>query len=337
MFWRFGFHTASPIDGLLDKEGLTLDDLFEEEELLQECKAHNTKLIDFLCKPEILSQLLLFITTEIQDDNKKFKFPFLASEILSCEVFKICDAVVTNSTLLTKFWTFLDTPHLNPLVATYFTKVNSVFLQKKTADMVAFIRSQPNVVQKLLTHISTSAIADLLLKLITVEELPEGAGIVDWLSKKGLIPLLVSQLDPALDIETHNTAAQTILDIIAVSYQSINPPEQMSAGTDPSINMPLGGNKLVEELKSYDIQSQLVNYMLQKHDTKSSTTLINGINIIIELIRRYCSDIEQAEYLHHQFQVALQQQPNMQGSPPPSPEKLVLLATDLNDLLRVLS
>jgi cellobiose-specific phosphotransferase system component IIC len=34
MFWRFGFHNASAIDGILDKEGVTLDDIMREEELV---------------------------------------------------------------------------------------------------------------------------------------------------------------------------------------------------------------------------------------------------------------------------------------------------------------
>lgn len=35
MFWRFGFHSTSTIDGLLEKEGLQLTELLDEEELLQ--------------------------------------------------------------------------------------------------------------------------------------------------------------------------------------------------------------------------------------------------------------------------------------------------------------
>jgi serine/threonine-protein phosphatase 6 regulatory subunit 3 len=45
MFWRFGLN-RSAIDDLLDKEDLTLEDLLYEDELLQECKAHNNKLIE---------------------------------------------------------------------------------------------------------------------------------------------------------------------------------------------------------------------------------------------------------------------------------------------------
>jgi hypothetical protein len=46
MFWRFGFSNASPIDTILEKESFTLEELLDEEELLPECKAHNSKLID---------------------------------------------------------------------------------------------------------------------------------------------------------------------------------------------------------------------------------------------------------------------------------------------------
>jgi serine/threonine-protein phosphatase 6 regulatory subunit 3 len=46
MFWKYGFHTAPNIDTLLDREDITLEEILDEEEVLQECKAHNTKLID---------------------------------------------------------------------------------------------------------------------------------------------------------------------------------------------------------------------------------------------------------------------------------------------------
>ncbi|KAJ3139313.1 hypothetical protein HDU90_000679 [Geranomyces variabilis] len=344
MFWRFGFHSASAVDGLLDKEGVTLDELLEEDEMLQECKAHNTKLVDFLCKPDMLKQLLGYIMAEDLDESKRFKYPYLACEILSCEIFSICEAIVGNMSLLTDFWSLLDRPApLNPLTASYFSKVNGVLLSKKMPEMVSFIRAQPNVVQRLLTHIGSSAIADLLLKLISMEELPEGAGVVEWLSNEGLVPTLVGRLDPTLDSEVHNTAAQTLLDVIAVSYQAIGPQEPiLPAGLaatimgeqGPAISASVGGNALVDELKSEAMMNKLASYMLDQSTPQSATTLTNGINIIIELIRRYCSEIEQAEYQQHQYQLQPVQQ--RQGLPPPSEEKLRALATDLNDLLRVI-
>lgn len=46
MFWRFGFSNASAIEGIIDKEGSKLDDIMGEDELLQEVKAANSKLIE---------------------------------------------------------------------------------------------------------------------------------------------------------------------------------------------------------------------------------------------------------------------------------------------------
>ena len=46
MFWRFGFHNPSAIDTLLDREDIELEDILEEEDLLQEAKSHNQKLVD---------------------------------------------------------------------------------------------------------------------------------------------------------------------------------------------------------------------------------------------------------------------------------------------------
>ena len=46
MFWRFGFSSQSPFDELLENEQITLEEILDEDDLLQECKAHNRKLIE---------------------------------------------------------------------------------------------------------------------------------------------------------------------------------------------------------------------------------------------------------------------------------------------------
>lgn len=46
-FWRtFGFHTVSAVETILDKESFTLEELLDEEEILQEVKSQNKKLLD---------------------------------------------------------------------------------------------------------------------------------------------------------------------------------------------------------------------------------------------------------------------------------------------------
>ncbi|KAG9290880.1 hypothetical protein G9A89_011030 [Geosiphon pyriformis] len=299
MFWRFGL-TSSVIDGLLDKEDLTLEDLLDEDDLLQECKAHNNKLIEYLRDPIILSQLLNYIIREDLDDRQKFKYPYVACEVLSCEIWAICEAAIDNPDLLETFWQILDRPpRLNPLQASYFYKVNVVFLQKKTSEMVKFVQSIPNVVSKLLKHMETSAIMDLLLKLISVEEYPEGTGVIEWLNSEGLIQALISKLNPNLDSEIHSTAAQVITDIIAISQSST--PEQGGVGP----------NALSRELISEKTVSQLVDYMLDTESPSSTSTLINGVSIFIQIIQKNNCDYHEETMQHS--------------------------AIDLSDMLRVLA
>jgi serine/threonine-protein phosphatase 6 regulatory subunit 3 len=51
---RFGFSTATSIDTALEKEDVTLVELLEDEELLQETRGHNAKLLEFLLQVFVL-------------------------------------------------------------------------------------------------------------------------------------------------------------------------------------------------------------------------------------------------------------------------------------------
>jgi len=51
MFWRFGFHTQSTLDVLLEKEGVTLHEVLDDEDLLQELKTPNRKLLELYARP----------------------------------------------------------------------------------------------------------------------------------------------------------------------------------------------------------------------------------------------------------------------------------------------
>ncbi|CAG8596141.1 1259_t:CDS:10, partial [Dentiscutata heterogama] len=305
MFWRFGINSA--IDGLLDKEDLTLEELLDEDDLLQECKAHNNKLVEYLRDPIILSQLLNYIIRDDLDERQRFKYPYVACEVFSCEIWTICETVIDNVDLLNAFWQFLDRPApLNSLQASYFTKVNIVFLQKKMIEMVKFIQSIPNVVKKMLNHMETSAIMDLLLKLISYEEYPEGAGVIDWLNSEGLIEALISRLDPHLDPDVHSTTAQVLIDIITIS-QSSNPEQ---GGVGP--------NALSRELISEKTVSRLVNYMLDPEAPNSTSSLTNGVNILMQIIQKNNCDF------------------NEESTPTLSPHQPHPVV-DLSDMLRVLA
>lgn len=62
MFWRFGgYATISTIDAILDKPDVTLQELLEESDLIQELKQCNTKLIEYLRDENVLRRLLEYV------------------------------------------------------------------------------------------------------------------------------------------------------------------------------------------------------------------------------------------------------------------------------------
>lgn len=61
MFWRFGgYANISAVDTLLDKPDVTLEELLDEPDLIQELK-QNTKLIEYLREDNILKRLLDYV------------------------------------------------------------------------------------------------------------------------------------------------------------------------------------------------------------------------------------------------------------------------------------
>lgn len=71
MFWRFGgYASVSTIDTLLDKPDVSLEDLLDESEVIQELKQHNTKLIEYLREDNVLKRLMDYVVTpSLLDDD----------------------------------------------------------------------------------------------------------------------------------------------------------------------------------------------------------------------------------------------------------------------------
>jgi serine/threonine-protein phosphatase 6 regulatory subunit 3 len=87
------------VESVLDKDGYTLEELLDEEEIIQECKALNSRLINFLRGKVQVQSLLCFIIEEPPEnaDNKRaFKFPFIACEIFTCDIDVIFKTLVED-------------------------------------------------------------------------------------------------------------------------------------------------------------------------------------------------------------------------------------------------
>ena len=83
---------SASIEELLNKEDCTLEDLLDDEDLIQECKNMNNKLISFFTRARI-RRLIDFITVMPSEDEHKrgHKYPYVASEIFNCEIYQVLD------------------------------------------------------------------------------------------------------------------------------------------------------------------------------------------------------------------------------------------------------
>jgi len=136
MFWRLGFAQTSPLEQLLESEDFTLQQVLEENEVIQECKQLNKKLIDFLAAPEQVKALIDYVVDEPPEDGgdkEKFIYPYKASEVLSSDLNAVYDTLFANEEVVNKFFTFLSSAEspLNPIRAGYFTKVVSTLLSRR--------------------------------------------------------------------------------------------------------------------------------------------------------------------------------------------------------------
>ena len=65
MFWRFGsYANLSTLNNLLEKPDVTLEEVLDESDLIQELKQSNSKLIEFLRDENVLRKLLEYVIAQ---------------------------------------------------------------------------------------------------------------------------------------------------------------------------------------------------------------------------------------------------------------------------------
>ncbi|KAJ6235808.1 hypothetical protein M0813_28368 [Anaeramoeba flamelloides] len=203
MFWRFNFSLKSKIDEILEKEEFTFQDLLEEEDLLQECS---------LSKPETVKATLQYLLVEPTEENVsekvKYKYPYLANEIIGLELFGIVDVISSDTELLDFIFKFLDNKNpLNSVYSGYFSRCVGIQLRKRSEETLNYLEKHPEIIDKLCSHLETSAIKDVILHLLVgcenTELLEKTTNIhdnitrciLDFIFNEGKNPILLKELE----------------------------------------------------------------------------------------------------------------------------------------------
>ncbi|CAJ2510585.1 Uu.00g062100.m01.CDS01 [Anthostomella pinea] len=224
---------------------------------------------------------------EDEVEKKRNRYAYVAAEVLSSDNWSIYESLMESRALLRHFWNFLKLPApLDPLQASYFTKVNESLFDKKTQEMVDLLKSLDDAIPDMLRHVDCPMIMDLLLKIISLERTDEGQGVVEfadmapvqrqWLYTKDVMPTLLSFLGPENSWATQTAAGDFIKAIITVS-----------ANASQNEQACIGPNELTRQLVSKPGAEKIIGYMLG-----GKNPLTVGVGIIIEVIRKNNSDYD---------------------------------------------
>ncbi|KAL5222117.1 hypothetical protein ABZP36_026830 [Zizania latifolia] len=217
MFWRMtGLSAASPVDTILDKENFTLDELLDEDEIIQECKALNSRLINFLRDRAQVEQLLRYVVEEVPEDAEKrrsFKFPFIACEIFTCEIDVILRTLVEDEELMELLFSFVkpDHPH-STLLSGYFSKVVICLMLRKTAPLMAYVQGHPEIVVQLVDLIGITSIMEVLIRLIGADETiySNYGDTLQWLENTNVLEMIADKFSSSDSPEMHANAAEIL-------------------------------------------------------------------------------------------------------------------------------
>ncbi|XP_073307586.1 uncharacterized protein [Primulina huaijiensis] len=221
MFWHMaGLSAASPckfqVETILDKENFTLEELLDEDEIIQECKALNGRLINFLRERAQIKQLLQYIVEDAPEESEKertLKLPFIACEIFTCEVDVILKALVEDEGLMDLLFSFLDHDRSHSTsLAGYFSKVVVCLLLRKTTHLMNYIRARQNIINKLVDLIGITSIMEVLIRLFGADEhiYTNYSDFIQWLESVNVLEMIVNKFSSSDCPEVHANAAETL-------------------------------------------------------------------------------------------------------------------------------
>ncbi|KAH9288198.1 hypothetical protein KI387_032315, partial [Taxus chinensis] len=253
------------VESLLEREHFTLEELFDEEEIIQECKSVNSRLINFLRGRVQVQQMLRYVveeTAEDADSRRAFKFPFIACEIFSCEIDVILKTLVEDEELMDLLFSFLDPDRSHsPLLAGYFSKVVVCLMLRKTGALIQYVQAHQGIFRKLVDLIGITSIMEVLIRLVGVDDhlFTSYIDAMQWLADTDLLDLIVDKLSSPNPPEVHTNAAETLCAITRSA---------------PSA--------LASKLSSPSFVGRLFHHALE--DSQSKSTLVHSLSVCISVL-----------------------------------------------------
>jgi len=257
-----GFATSQAFEELLAKEDTTIEQVLEEEDVIQETRNNNAKLMEFLTE-ERIENMLLYITEEPPEDadhNRAYKYPFQVSEMLSCEPPSVMEKITDSEELLERvFKFFVSDSALNLTLAGYVSKC-VISLLSRSRNIVSSHILQENLYGKaMVSHVYSKSIAELLGKVLSMED--PGVEPVFIPQRLEILEAVVNSLGTSEDYDVITNATLLLVDFV-YKNEGVN-----------------GWNILIARLLSREILTQMFGFL-----SSTNVTTVKGVVSVLNAV-----------------------------------------------------
>ena len=278
MYWKLRRQAPSNIDSLLSADDCSLSSILEEDTLLDELKS-NPNLQEFLCRDDNLDQIVALVVEEPSaelPECSRYRHAQIASSLFGVEqssAMGLADEVACSDALLDRMWKFLDQePPLNSLLASFFSRAMHCILQRKADLVIDYLRRKEDSLIKILQHIDTSAIMDLLLSfIVSCNSFRLRCELVEWFNECNLVERLVNLIRPENDEDKQRNSSRALAEMVRICYDSISTP------SDVQDSFPL-----LDVLESKKTVEMLLGNMME--DTSVSAPVLRGAIVIQSML-----------------------------------------------------
>ncbi|CAK4641505.1 hypothetical protein AeNC1_012018 [Aphanomyces euteiches] len=313
------FNISSPLSDLLDRDDFTLEQVLEEDELIQEVKSRNVKLLQFLSTEQVVRKLVYYVTRKSEEgdnDMEAIKYPFMACEVLCCDIMCITETLSTasNGAIVEDLFRLLKQPApLDSRLAGYFEKIMSLLMIRKPHEMTELLnKNTDTLLEGFMTHSISFSIAEMFKRLMQPYQgdylddmdfthpygsnnwyssndeddlnvtTPQSKKVLSWHTDRRVVDGLIKNLLPTkddgtpIDSDVHKHTAEILSDIIHY-------------GSRTSSNEPAPASMtLVEYIESKEVVEQIISLALPT-DTPCLSSMTSSLTVLSALLSRHAN------------------------------------------------
>ena len=218
---------TSPVDTILEKSQFTLEELLKEDDLIQECRSLNGRLINFLASKENVEAMLqhmLHLPSSPRHPEKPVtveavkRLSWQSCEVFCCEVDPIFSVLLENEDTMRLFLSIVDSKEaIDATTAGYFGRVMNHLLLRRPVQITHFLTEHRQYIVKFIDHLEDTSIADVTVKLLGADEqtntqLP--TNYIHWISQTDALQRVIARLNGSETMSVQRNAAHVLIAII---------------------------------------------------------------------------------------------------------------------------